>query len=324
MPTQRAMLTRRSVLTGLLGAVAVPGYARAGVATGGGLAFGSSWRITVGAGTPLAPLQARIDAVISRVDRQMSPYRPESDLSRFNATRTSHWQPMPHAICEVAARALRIAALTGGAFDPTVGPLVSRLGFGPIEGRAGHYSGLSARATGLRKAAPDLTLDLCGIAKGYALDRVIADVRRAGISDALVEIGGEVRALGRHPSGRDWRVAISNPAPGGVAARCVIAPGPLALATSGHAVNGASGPVATSHIIDPERGAAASSALLSVSVLAPDATEADALATALCALGPEAGVRLAQERGISALFLRDPADGAPEVMTGRFRQHIPS
>ena len=314
--------TRRSLMLGLFGTLCAPAVAKAGVQVDGGHAFGSSWRITVGNAVPMYRLRPRIEAIIAEVDSQMSPYRRASDLSRFNRAGTLDWQPMPTALCHVTTEALRIAARTGGAFDPTVGPIVSRLGFGPIKGRAGHHSGLHAHATALRKDTPDLTLDLCGIAKGYSLDRIVGELTRAGVSDALVEVGGEVRATGTHPDGRNWRVAIADPRVRNGSALAIVAPGQLALATSGPAVNGLAGSISTSHIIDPAHGKAASSSLLSVSVLSPTAAEADALATALCALGPEAGAGLARRLDISALFLCNADCGRSEVTTGRFSQHL--
>ena len=161
------MPTRRLVIFGLLGAVAAPAIARASTAVDGGLAFGSTWRIVTDAGVDLSRLRPRIEAAIERVDRQMSPYRADSDLSRFNRAATTGWQPMPGALCRVAAQSLSVAALTGGAFDPTVGPIVSRMGFGPISGGAGRHTGLAARPAelaqgGVTDAAPAVLVHQTG------------------------------------------------------------------------------------------------------------------------------------------------------------------
>jgi thiamine biosynthesis lipoprotein len=263
-----------------------------------------------------------IEAVVSTVDRQMSPYDASSDLSLFNAEHGLVWQKMPPAVCYVTAQALRIARLTNGAFDPTVGPIVARYGFGPIKGGDGSFTQIEARATALRKATPQLTLDLCGIAKGYALDQIAATLRRAGVGNALIEVGGEVKAIGRHPSGRHWSVAIADPGAVDFKARRIVALDGRALATSGHAANGLSGSIATSHIIDARNKKPASTLLLSVSVLSETAIEADALATAFCAAGPVAGKALAFRLDADALFVVETSDGAKDVMTGRFAEHI--
>ncbi len=316
-------MTRRTMILGLLGSSLGSASASAsGVQIDGGFAFGSSWRITTDDSTDLARIRPTVEAIIAEVDSQMSPYRKASDLSVFNAAGAQVWHPMPPALCHVAAQALRIAKLTDGAFDPTVGPTVSRYGFGPIKGGLGHFSGIAATATALRKTAPHLTLDLCGIAKGYALDRIAGALSRAGVVNALVEIGGEVKALGRHPSGRPWNVAIADPTAAGFRTQRIIDPGQFALATSGHAANGLRGPLGTSHIIDPHHGKPASTVLLSVSVLAATAIQADALATAFCAAGPEAGVALARRLKVAALFVMEGTRKPSEVTTGRFANHI--
>jgi thiamine biosynthesis lipoprotein len=313
-------MNRRTLISGIFGATFAPRAALAGaVHSDGGFAFGSSWRVTIPHAVPLAPIRPRIAAIIADVDAQMSPYRVDSALSVFNASRTRDWQSMPSALCAVAEQALRVAAITGGAFDPTVGPLVSRYGFGPITGGLGGYAGLEAMPDALRKMDADLTLDLCGIAKGHALDRIAAALQGAGLRDALIEVGGEVAALGHHPDGRPWTVAIADPLTAGFAVRRIVAPGGMALATSGPAFNGLRKPLPLNHIIDPQSGRPASIALASVSVLAPTGAQADALATALCAAGPDAGPALARHLGLSALFVQERAD---DIMTGQFARHV--
>lgn len=334
------MLTRRHMMLSSIGfAVAPPSGAFAagrdvgaqsvgGQSIGGqsigGLAFGSSWRITAASGD-LPGFHRVVQGIIAEIDMQMSPYIAQSDISKFNTARTTEWQQMPHALCTVAGEALEVAGMTGGHFDPTVGPLVSRLGFGPITGGAGSYTGIEVAADRLRKSSVDLTLDLCGIAKGFALDRIVEAIRARGMRNALVDVGGEVRVLGQNPEGRPWTVAISDPTSTALLrAWAIVAPGPLALATSGHAANGVTGRVSVSHIIDPQTGAPASPMLRSVSVLAPTAMRADVLATALCAAGPVDGIEMARRLDIPALFIIGSTAQPVEVMTARFRDHVVS
>lgn len=342
---------------GGLAAVGLGGFASAGRAAGvlEGPAFGSSWRLVCGPdlpGTLRSDIARRIAALIEGIDAEMSPYRAGSALSRFNAGPAAQWLDLPPALCTVAAAALTMARQSEGAFDPTVGPAVRAFGFGPIRGVPGSPSLIDVRDGAARKGAPGLTLDLCGIAKGYALDRVCADLVARGLTDFLLEIGGEVRAVGRHPSGRAWRVAIEDPfemtpasamAPDRVAAglarrpgvAAVVTPGALALATSGHRVNGVSvgfgglgghgpsGAITLGHVIDPGTARPAARFAGSVSVLAPTGMAADAWATALFALGPN-GVALARRHRIAALFILDRPGAAGRVCTGGFDAHIHS
>ena len=131
-------VTRRAMLLGMVGSAVAPAcLANAQLRVEGGFAFGSSWRITTSAQYDLAKIRREIDAIIARVDQEMSPYRGDSDLTRFNRSTSPDWQRMPANLCHVTSQALHIAKLTDGAFDPTVGPLVARHGFGPISGAPG-------------------------------------------------------------------------------------------------------------------------------------------------------------------------------------------
>lgn len=313
-------LTRRTFVAGCFASTVLVSRASAGTLAVEGLAFGSRWRL-VTADAPSGTCLECIDRIITRVDAQMSPYRASTALSWFNAHRGSNWQTMPTELCTVADEALGLARFTGGAFDPTVGPTVHRFGFGPVSGEPGRFEDISVRLDALRKRDPGLTLDLCGIAKGYALDRITSALRHEGLSDFMLELGGEVRASGRHPSGRSWRIAIEDPFATGMSARFIVEPGEMALATSGHRANGVMGQVATSHIIDPQSMRPVAPFAGSVSVLAQTAMRADALATALTAMG-SSGPGFAERHGIAALFLLSATANESHITTGGFRAHI--
>ena len=163
----------------------------------------------------------------------------------------------------------------------------------------------------LTKTLAGVTCDLSAIAKGYAVDRVAAALRELGHGDFLVEVGGEVRAQGRRPDGSFWRVAIETPDSNARSVFEVVSLHDLALATSGdyrnyYEVDGRR----ISHTIDPRTGHPIEHALASVSVLHSDAVHADALATALDVLGPEAGYALAQREGLAAYFIVRREDGS--------------
>lgn len=312
---------RREVLVGGVAALFAP-PAWAATVSLGGPAFGSYWRCLVPAGTDKAVLMAEATRLTAGLDAELSPWRDDSALTALNRAPAGRWIQIGDATRTCLREAKAVQRLTGGGFDARVGPLVARYGFGQIAGevpRAGRFE-LSGGA--VRKSHDALTFDPCGLAKGHALDLLAARIAGLGARDALVEIGGEVQAFGRHPSGRSWRVAIEAPAAERVKAQRVVRPGALALATSAHAPQGHAGPATTSHVIDPASARPAAQGLLQVSVLARTGLRADALATGLLALGPERGPALARQAGIAALFLHRASGGAVETMTGGIDAHF--
>ena len=283
----------------------------------------------------LDQLQADVDATLAEVNRQMSPYLPDSEIARFNRAGANEPVAISPDFQFVARRALEIAEATGGAFDPTVGALVNLWGFGPDGLRRVAPTPdqiAAARATTgwrhlrlapdgrLEKDVVDLKLDLGAIAKGFGVDRVAALLRERGIENFLVEIGGETLGAGRNASGEPWRVGVLRP-DGSVDLQGVARlTGGRAIATSGDYRNfyrDESGEL-RAHIVDPRTAAPVGHAVASVSVLAGDCLTADALATALFVLGPDEGLPLLAERfpGVEALFiLRRDDDSFEEVAT---------
>ncbi len=292
----------------------------AATSTFGGHAFGSYWRITCREGSSTDRLRARIATIIASVDAAMSPYRPDSEIARFNASRSTDWLAVsPHTQTVVAA-ALHAARRCHGSFDPTVGPLVGRYGFGPIGGsRHGNHRHLAVRAGAIRKDDAGLTLDLCGIAKGHALDRMVVALDALGITDYLIELGGEVFARGRHPAGRRWQVAVEDPRVESNALAHLVTLDAQAIATSGNKVNGyALSGHRYGHIIDPLTQSATATNLLSVSVMANVAMLADALATGMMAMGLERAGAFAHSEGMDALLLARDGTGLKSFPFGRF------
>ncbi|RFC64726.1 FAD:protein FMN transferase [Mesorhizobium denitrificans] len=319
---------RRDVLT--LGAAALL-VARPAVALGAapvvglpGDAFGTGWRVTLPAGADTSRLRARLAALLEDVDLSFSPWRADSTIARFNAGGEGRFAAGAE-IVEVTRAALRIAEASGGRFDPTVGPLVARWGFGPIrkgETPPDGWRQIRAEGDSLSRRKGGLTLDLCGIAKGHALDRMVALLEEAGHGDFLIDLGGELAARGRHPSGRDWHVGIEDPRPDTDDMADVLRLADMAVATSGDRANSyAVGGRRYSHIIDPATGEPVASALASVAVLMPTAREADGWATALMAAG-EGGPELATGLGIPALFLFRDGERLRRVATGTFERHL--
>lgn len=307
-------LTRRHVLaTGLaaMAFTAAPAVLRAAAPTTtiGGPAYGTWWSLTMPSGTDIEALRPRLEGTLSRIDRSMSPWRPDSVISRFNMYKGTDWQPLDRETAAVAGAAIALSEGSGGAFDPSVGPLVARWGFGPIAGGTAAGSPHFAVADdAVRKAHPDLTLDLCGIAKGYALDEMVQCLCERGAEHFVVDLGGEVAARGFHPEDRPWRIAVEEPRPGYDGASEIVALGTGAIATSGDRNNGfVIGARHYSHIIDPAASEPVVTTTASVSVISDTAMMADGWATALMAAGAK-GPDLARSAGLDALFLlRDGA-----------------
>lgn len=256
-----------------------------------------------------------ISRIVTDVDGQMSPYLPGSELSVFNRAGQA---PLSGAVADTTRAALNIAADTGGAFDPSVGPLVARYGFGPIRGdaRAG-WQALTLTGNLLTREAEGVTLDLCGIAKGHALDRMADALTAAGASDFVLELGGEVIARGQHPEGRPWQVGIEDGA-GGLAG--VAQPQGMAVATSGlWDQSYLTGAGRYGHIIDPITGAPAGETLASVSVFHDQAMIADGLATALFVMGADRALAHARETGLAAVLV---AQGGAVTVTGAAERFV--
>ena len=301
----------------------------------GGSTMGTYYQVT--ARCPADPAQ-RIEAALTEVNTQMSTYLPDSELSRLNRGPVGEWIAVSPEIAEVVSAATDLGEHSAGAFDITVGPLVDLWGFGAgsapgpdtsvpddaalaqARARVGMaHIEISRQPPRLRRLAP-VSLDLSAIAKGHGVDRVVEQLVALGCSDLLVDIGGEVRALGAAPSGAEWRIGIEVPDPdsqGGV--QRVVALGAGALATSGDyrnffEVDG----VRYSHTIDPRTGRPITHGLAAVTVAHASAMWADGWATALNVLGPDAGLRLAREQKLAALFIVRGEDGFQERYTEAF------
>lgn len=296
-----------------------------------GTSMGTHWRVRVGNPQflPLQTLRSAIEDVLASVVRHMSHWQADSTLAQFNRAPADTWHALPADLSTVLHAGLHWAQASGGAFDPTLGALVAAWGFGPHAPLdAADWRPASPHAIAQAQACsgwqrlhyhPErgwrqhggLQLDLSGIAKGYAVDAVLLRLHALGLRNALVEIGGELRGSGQRPDGQPWRVAIA-PVPAAVgpapdAPPQAIALRDCAIATSGslyhrHQWQGRS----YSHTLDPRTGAPIAHALASVTVLHAECLHADALATLLTVLGPEAGWEFAEQHGIAAL-LSSPA-----------------
>ncbi|PHM47729.1 FAD:protein FMN transferase [Xenorhabdus miraniensis] len=285
-------------------------------------------------------LQKEIDRLLEEVNDQMSTYRPNSELSRFNQSREVNKPfPVSAATAKVVKEAIRINQLTDGALDVTVGPLVNLWGFGP-EGRITKaptdeelasrrvwtgINNLSVEGNNLIKSIPELYVDLSSIAKGYGVDVVAEYLESQNIKDYMVDIGGEVRTLGNNGKGNPWRIAIEKPSDSGMAqsAQEIIEPGNMSVATSGDYRNYfEQNGVRYSHTINPKTGRPITHNLVSITVIAQTCMSADGFSTGLDVLGPEKGMEVAEKLNIPVFMIVKTKDGFEERYSPAFKAYL--
>ena len=277
-----------------------------------------------------------IRADLERINALMSTWDPSSELTRFNRSTSLDPFHLSHETFEVLEWSQKIGALTGGALDVTVAPLLDAWGFGPggrrnripngdeiarLRQSVGlHLFELDAATLTVRKKRPDVRCELAAIAPGYAADRLATQLLDRGVHDFLIDVGSELRAHGRNDAGVPWQVGIERPDAEGLAVERIVPLSDLASSTSGdyrnfYEVNG----VRLSHILDPRTGRPITNRLASVTVIDSLAVRADGFATALMVLGPNDGLALAERLNLAALFLVRNSDGGfVERTTSRF------
>lgn len=298
----------------------------------GGATMGTTWSVkaVLPATADLPALTAMVQRALDAVVAQMSPWEPLSDLSRYNRAAPGGWTRLPAETATVLRRALDIARASGGAFDPTLGALADLWGFGPspFAGRppapdaiaplreAGGWARLNLDGEALFQPG-GLRLDLNAIAKGFGVDQAAATLDRAGVKSYLVEVGGELRGTGAKPDGQPWWVELERPPTANDAQRTVVALHGLSIATSGDyrrffEHDGRR----YAHTLDPATGAPVEHPSVSVTVLAADCMSADAWATALTVMAPDAALAFAAGHDLAALIVsRAPAGGLEERLS---------
>jgi thiamine biosynthesis lipoprotein len=343
-------MRRTACLLLLIACVAFATAAESPVLTLHGFTMGSTWSAKYRSATNTPPPRAVEQALQARLDdleRQMSTWRADSVLSRFNASSDTNWFPVPRDTAVVVREALEISRLSDGAFDVTVFPLVQLWGFGP-GGKKGRVPSDAEIATALkrvgwqklearldppalRKSQADVAVDLSASCPGYASDCLGAVLEARGVLDYLVEVGGEFRARGNGTLGSGWRVGVERAAARGgdfqSPARSLAATVALtnqSLATSGDyrnffVVDGRR----FSHHLDPRTGRPTESALASVSVLHASTMRADALGTALTVLGFKKAWALAQREKLGVLFILRDGERLTLRATGRWPGELP-
>ncbi|HDH1521006.1 TPA: FAD:protein FMN transferase ApbE [Klebsiella quasipneumoniae subsp. similipneumoniae] len=308
-----------------------------------GKTMGTFWRVSViGVDEAKAQaLRAKVQAQLDADDRLLSTWKNDSALMRFNhAADTRPW-PVSEAMADIVTLSLRIGAKTHGAMDITVGPLVNLWGFGPdkqpvatpdaqaiaaAKARTGLQHMQVINQSGrqfLQKDIPDLFVDLSTVGEGYAADHLARLMEQEGISRYLVSVGGALVSRGMNGEGKPWRVAIQKPTDQENAVQAIVDINGHGISTSGsyrnyYELDGKR----ISHVIDPQTGQPITHKLVSVTVIAPTALEADGWDTGLMVLGPEKAQQVVREQGLAVYMIVKEGEGFKTWMSPQFRTFL--
>ncbi len=282
-------------------------------------------------------VHAEIDKRLELVNDQMSTYRKDSELSRFNQSKELTPFTVSKDTATVIKEAIRLNKVTLGALDVTVGPLVNLWGFGPearpevvptdeelnARRKIVGIQHLEAIETTVTKDIPELYVDLSTIAKGWGVDVVANYLEELGITDYMVEVGGEMRVKGKNKENVAWRIAIEKPSVDERAIQEIIEPGHHAVATSGdYRIYFEKEGIRYSHIINPITGYPISNKVVSVTVLDKSSMTADGLATGLMLLGEEQGIEVANKHNIPVFMIVKTKDGFKEIASEAFKPFL--
>lgn len=294
--------------------------------------MGTSWSARIAAlpGRLAEAIEPGIRAILDRIVAQMSQWEPGSDLSRFNRSTPGIWQRLPPEFVHVLDTAMDVAARSGGAFDPAMGELADRWGFGPSGPRASVPPNVAAGERRIEldslllraRRSAGAALDFSGIAKGYAVDAVAGYLRGQGLEDFLVEIGGELRGSGIRPDGQPWWVDIEA-VPNAALPPIRVALHGLAIATSGdYRRYFEQGGRRYAHTLDPRTGMPLDNGVVSTTVLHAECMLADAWATALTVLGPGKGQVVAEREALAVHMVLRDGDGFCERLSPAFERML--
>lgn len=324
-----AMNALRTLLLAWSLAHGLAGCSAAGTGSGapvivGGLAFRSmEWQVSLARLPPEQDepaLQRELQRILDDANDTLSTYQPETELMRFNRAPIGHWQPVSPLLLQGVQTAVAAGALSDGAYDITVGPLVELWGFGasPAQGipdaaaiaaaqaRVGRqHLGIDPARAALQRRA-DIRLDLSSVGEGLAVDALAEFLERQGVQDYLVRVAGTLRARGTRTDGSPWRVAVETPDGSGRPLRVLRLRDQVVSTSGAYRQFREAGGRRYTHTLDARTGHPVTHRGVSVTVVAPAATgaaRADALATALNVLGPDAGLALAEREHLAVLYL---------------------
>jgi thiamine biosynthesis lipoprotein len=288
-----------------------------------GFAQGTSYHISYWSAAPIdvQAVKKAVDDEFATIDKLLSNYRPDSVIESFNRNAITESQEVGPEIVQLVRVAETVHIASQGCYDLTIKPLFTLWGF---QGEAPAVPDDNAIAdalkqigmaqlavvddTHLSKKQAMLQADLSSIAQGYSVESLSRVLEKHGISNYMVEIGGELKTRGQKPDQKPWRIALEKPLPGEHKLHKILAmpkEAPLAIMTSGtyrhyFDANGRR----YSHILDARTGRPVTHDLVSVTVAHPDPVIADAWSTALLCLGQDQGLKTANAEHLAALFIR--------------------
>ncbi|MBD9356551.1 FAD:protein FMN transferase [Methylomonas sp. EbA] len=293
------------------------------VQTFSGFAQGTTYHISYW--TPQALDDAQITAEAEKVfldlDKTLSNYRPDSIIEQFNANTSTNSQQVGEEIVALVKVAQNVSKLSQGCYDLTIKPLFEMWGFMGDDLTIPDDAALQAALANIGmdklqlvddshmlKTLPNVRVDVSSIAQGYSVEKISSALEALGIENYLVEIGGELKALGSKPDGKAWRIAVEKPLPGEQKMHKVVTlpkETPMAVMTSGtyrhyFDIKGKR----YSHILDGRNGKPVTHDLVAVSVFNESPTIADAWSTALLCLGQEEGMKLADAEKLQVMFIQ--------------------
>jgi len=304
-----------------------------------GKTMGTYWRVSVVDidAARAEKLRSRIQTQLDADDQLLSTWKNDSALMRFNLSKSLSPWPVNEAMADIVTTSLRVGAKTQGAMDITVGPLVNLWGFGPdkqpVQIPTQAQIDAAKAKTGLRhltvinqagrqylqKDLPELYVDLSTVGEGYAADHLARLMEREGIARYLVSVGGALNSRGMNAEGRPWRVAIQKPTDRENAVQAVVDINGHGISTSGsyrnyYELDGKR----LSHVIDPQTGRPIEHNLVSVTVIAPTALEADAWDTGLMVLGAERAKEVVRREGLAVYMITREGEAFKTWMSPQF------
>ncbi len=288
-------------------------------------------------GMTAASLTQGVEKILAQVIAEISTYDKTSELSRLNQNTSTDWIPVSANVYQLIAEGQRLATLTNGTYDITIGPLVNLWGFGPearrdtppsqdeinaAQARVGWQKlELQAQPPAVRKAQPDLYLDLSSLGEGYGGDQIAAWLKTQGTTDYLIAIAGAIRTAGMNAKRQPWAIAIEEPLIENRTMHRVIPISNRAVATSGDYRNFFERDGKRySHEIDPRTGTPVTRNLGSVTVVGEEGMKVDGLATALMVLGDKRGLEFATAQNIAAYFIIRDGEELRGIATPAFQQ----
>lgn len=303
--------------------VSLPGCSEQAIQKLQGSAQGTTYHISYWSKSPVDPkaIQASIETEFGVIDKLLSNYRPDSTIEVFNSTENTADFAIGTEIVSLVRVARTVHLASQGCYDLTIKPLFDLWGFQNDKQVVPQESAIlqtlaqigmskleEVDETQLRKKIANLKVDLSSIAQGYSVERISLVLAQHGVENYLVEIGGELKTNGHKPDNQPWRIALERPLPGEqVLHKVLTLPKdlPMAVMTSGtyrhyFEENG----IRYSHILDARNGRPITHDLVSVTVIHPNPTVADAWSTALICLGQQEGIKVANKEKIAALFIQ--------------------